>query len=52
MGLVKHPYDDKTLLITRGQLLVLIVPLKYHHVALMALQVLVHGQISTTLTLS
>ena len=35
--LVEHPYNDETLLVTRGQLLILVVPLEYHDVALMAL---------------
>ena len=49
MRLVEHPYNDETLLVTGGQLLVLVVPLKDHDVALVALQVLVHGQVAASL---
>ena len=52
MRLVEHPNNDEALLVTRRQLLVLVVPLKDHDVALMALQVLVHGKVSATLALS
>jgi hypothetical protein len=50
--LVEHPHYDQTLLVRRGQLLMLVIPLDDHNVALMSLQVLVHGQVATTLALS
>ena len=50
--LVQHPDNDEALLVTGGQLLVLIVPLEHHDVALMALQVLVHGKVTATLALA
>ena len=46
---MEHPHYDETLLVTCSQLLILVVPLKNHDIALMALQVLIHGEISTTL---
>jgi hypothetical protein len=49
---VEHPDDDETVLVRRGQLLVLIVPLDHDDVVLMALEVLVHGKISTALALA
>ena len=50
--LVHHPHNDETLLVTRSQLLVLIVPLNDDHIALVALQVLVHAEIAAALAFS
>ena len=47
-----HPYDDKSLLITSGELLVLIVPLDDLDLARVALKVLVHTKIPAALALS
>ena len=52
VGFVKHPNDDQTLSIRGGKLLVLVIPLDYDNVSLMTLEVLVHGEISTSLTFS
>ena len=52
MGLVQHPDDDETLLVRGCELLVLVIPLQDHDIALMALQVLVHGQVATALAFS
>ena len=49
---MEHPHDDETLFITSSELLVLVIPLKDHDIALMALQVLVHGEVSTALALA
>ena len=46
---MEHPHNDETLLVTCSQLLILVVPLENHDIALVALQVLIHGEISTTL---
>jgi len=46
---VQHPHNYQALFIRRGQFLVLIIPLDNHDVTLVALQVLIHRQIATTL---
>jgi hypothetical protein len=50
--LVHHPDDNQTCLIGGGQLLVLVVPLNDLHVAFVALKVLVHAEVATSLALS
>ena len=50
--LVHHPDDDEALLITGSELMVLVVPLDDLDLPRVPLKVLVHGQISTTLTLA
>ena len=52
MLFVHHPDDDKALLVARSQLLVLIVPLDDHNVALMTLEVLIHGEVTATVALA
>ena len=47
--LVKHPDDDETLFIRACELLVLVVPLEHADVPLVALEVLVHRQVSSAL---
>ena len=44
-----HPHNNKALFIWGSELLVLIVPLNYNDVPLVALQVLIHAQISISL---
>mmetsp|Transcript_4388 Transcript_4388/g.8108 ORF Transcript_4388/g.8108 Transcript_4388/m.8108 type:complete len:286 (+) Transcript_4388:2857-3714(+) len=44
--LVKHPHDDQPVLIRRGKLAVVLVPIHNHHRAVVALQGLVHGQVA------
>ena len=50
--LVHHPDYYEALLITGSELMVLVVPLDDLDLARMPLQVLVHGQVSTALTLA
>ena len=49
---VHHPDDDEALLITGSELMVLVVPLNDLDLPRVALKVLVHGQVSTALTLA
>jgi len=48
---VHHPYYDEAALITGSELVILIVPLDDLDLPRVPLQVLVHGQVSTTLAL-
>ena len=47
-----HPHNDKSLLVTRSQLVVLIVPLDDLNLTRVALKILVHGEVSTALAFS
>lgn len=50
--LMEHPDNDQTLLVRGSKLLVLVIPLNYNNIALMALQILIHGKIAAALTFS
>jgi hypothetical protein len=47
---MEHPDNDQTLLVRGSKLLVLVIPLNYNNIALMALQILIHGKIAAALT--
>ncbi len=47
-----HPDDDESLLVTGGQLVVLVVPLDNLDLPRVALEVLVHGEVATALALA
>ena len=52
MLFMEHPNNNQTLLVRGSQFLVLVIPLNYNDVALMALQILIHGKIAATLAFS
>jgi len=46
---VHHPDDDQASLVGCSQLLVLVVPLDDLHITFVALKILIHTQVATTL---
>jgi hypothetical protein len=50
--LVHHPHNNEASLVTSGQFLIAVIPLNHLDLPSVTLQILIHGQVTSSLTLA